>query len=65
MKASAIIVGILILLVVVVKLTGLGGDHGPGRHTGGSGTPSVVVTEMQTLSGSHAGGDGPGGDSNR
>jgi hypothetical protein len=33
-KMSIIIVGVLILLAVIVKLTGLGGSHGPGRHTG-------------------------------
>ena len=31
-KLSAIIVGALILIVVVVLVTGLGGRHGPGRH---------------------------------
>lgn len=46
-KVSAIIVGVLILLVVIVKLTGLGGDHGPGRHTGAGGAALVGVTEIQ------------------
>jgi hypothetical protein len=31
-KVSAIVVGVLILLVVIVMLAGLGGDHGPARH---------------------------------
>lgn len=40
-----LIVGLaLVLLVVVAKVTGMGGDHGPGRHGGGgSDSPSSVV----------------------
>ena len=48
-KVSAIVVGVLILLVVIVKLTGLGGNHGPGRHMGASSTPPTSVTEIQAL----------------
>ncbi|MFC5799786.1 hypothetical protein [Streptomyces formicae] len=33
-KVSGTIVGVLILLVVILKLTGLGDEHGPGRHMG-------------------------------
>ena len=36
----------LVLLLVVARLTGLGGDHGPGRHGGGGRTPPTVVTEQ-------------------
>lgn len=32
-KVSAIVVGVLVLLALIVVLTGLGGGHGPGRHT--------------------------------
>lgn len=42
-KVSATAVGVLLVLIVVAELSGLGGDHGPGRHTGGSGTPVMVV----------------------
>ena len=52
-KVSAIVVGILILLVVIVKLTGVGGSHGPGRHTGSSGTPFVSVTDLRVTSGAN------------
>jgi hypothetical protein len=39
-KVSAIVVGVLILLVVVLALTGvLGGQHGPGRHIPGDQMP--------------------------
>jgi hypothetical protein len=46
-KWSAIVIGILIVVFVVLQLTGLGGEHGPGRHKspGGAGAPSVSVIE--------------------
>ncbi|MET9513878.1 hypothetical protein [Streptomyces sp. NPDC002994] len=53
MKVSAIIVGVLILLAVIVKLTGLGGEHGPGRHMGANGALPAGVTQVQSLSGSN------------
>ena len=31
-KVFGIIVLVLVLLVVIVMFTGVGGDHGPGRH---------------------------------
>lgn len=31
-KIAGIIVGVLVLLIAVVLVTGLGGEHGPGRH---------------------------------
>ncbi|MGH4014213.1 MAG: hypothetical protein ACRDSL_09850 [Pseudonocardiaceae bacterium] len=46
-KVSAIIVGVLVLLVVVLKLTGVGGEHGPGRHISGGDTPPASVTHEQ------------------
>jgi len=33
-KVLGIIGGALLLLVVVLQLTGIGGQHGPGRHLG-------------------------------
>lgn len=30
---AAIVVGVLILLVVILQLTGFAGDHGPGMHS--------------------------------
>jgi hypothetical protein len=36
-KVSGIIALALVLLFVVLHLTGLGGDHGPGRHVNGDG----------------------------
>jgi hypothetical protein len=31
-KVSGIIVITLVLLLIILKLTGIGGNHGPGRH---------------------------------
>jgi hypothetical protein len=42
-KVSLIVAGVLGALFVIAKLTGAGGDHGPGRH-GRSATPSVDRT---------------------
>jgi hypothetical protein len=39
-KIVAIIAFVLILLVGIVLLTGVGGDHGPGRHLPSGGTAS-------------------------
>jgi hypothetical protein len=39
-KVSGIIVIVLVLLVIAVVFTGVGGPHGPGRHL-----PSSSVTE--------------------
>ncbi|MFC4003000.1 hypothetical protein ACFS2C_13580 [Prauserella oleivorans] len=52
-KVSAIVVGILVLLVVIVKFAGLGGDHGPGRHLGAGDKPPASVTAVQMPSGGH------------
>jgi hypothetical protein len=32
-KVSGIVVGVLVLLAVIITVTGMGGPHGPGRHT--------------------------------
>jgi hypothetical protein len=37
-KVAGLIALALVLLVVIVKFTGLGGTHGPGRHTPGADT---------------------------
>jgi hypothetical protein len=46
-KVSLIVVGALIALFVVLQLAGVGGNHGPGRHSGGGGaeTPASNVSE--------------------
>jgi len=59
-KVSAIVVGVLVLLFIVLVLTGVGGPHGPGRHMlsgDASGqTPPSGVAQAPTPSGG-----GPGG----
>jgi hypothetical protein len=49
-KLSGIIVIVLILLVIILKLTGIGGNHGPGRHLPG-GNPAEQI--KQEASGDH------------
>ncbi len=44
-KVFGIIVLGLAVLFVGLKVTGIGPSHGPGRHTGGGGTPSSGVTD--------------------
>lgn len=33
---------VLILLFVIMKITGIGGDHGPGRHFSSDGTSIYI-----------------------
>lgn len=40
-KLSLLVTGAIIVLFVVLQLV-VGGDHGPGRHTGGEDPPSSV-----------------------
>lgn len=40
LKISLAVLGVLILLFVALKVAGLGGDHGPGRHQPDEDTPS-------------------------
>jgi hypothetical protein len=45
-KVFGIVALVLVLLVVIIMLTGVGGEHGPGRHipSGGAGgqTPPIA-----------------------
>ena len=46
-KIVALLVGLLIVLFAIVQLTGIGGEHGPGRHVSGAttadaGTPAAA-----------------------
>ena len=55
-KVFGIILIVVVLLVVVVLATGIGGEHGPGRHMpsgdAGSNPPAASVTEDLTASNS-------------
>ena len=42
-KIAAVIVGALILLFVILQLTGIGGEHGPGRHVSGLAPQPALV----------------------
>jgi hypothetical protein len=42
-KVTAIVVGVLILLFVILQLTGLAGQHGPGRHLSDGRSPVVEL----------------------
>jgi len=44
-KVAAIIVGVLVVVFVVLQLFGVGGNHGPGRHISGAGTPPTSVMQ--------------------
>jgi hypothetical protein len=50
-KVLGIVIGILVLLFVVLRVAGIGGEHGPRRHTSSAGPgdvplSSVVGTQM-------------------
>jgi hypothetical protein len=43
-KVSVIAVGVVVVVLVVLQLAGVGGQHGPGRHTlGGAAVPAAVI----------------------
>lgn len=44
-KVSLIVVAALVLVFVIAKVTGAGGDHGPGRHGGDDDAPLTVLDE--------------------
>ena len=48
-KAVGIVVGLLILLFVILQLTGIARDHGPGRHISGLGASPPGVPEGQAV----------------
>ena len=40
-KVSLLVVGALVLVFVLANITGVAGDHGPGRHGGGDDSEEV------------------------
>jgi cytochrome b561 len=42
-QVAVIVVGVLVLAFVILQLTGVAGQHGPGRHTLRSGVSLVGV----------------------
>ena len=47
-KISAVAVGVLILLFLILQLTGIAGEHGPGRHASGSAPQSAGLDGWTT-----------------
>ena len=47
-KVSLLVVGALLLLFAVLKLTGLAGQHGPGRHVGAA--PALPAASVDATS---------------
>jgi hypothetical protein len=43
-KVAAVVVGLLILLFVVLQLTGIAGEHGPGMHSSTGQSSTLVAT---------------------
>ncbi len=58
-KLSGIVVIVLILLVVIIVVTGVGGDHGPWRHTGGG--VVLPAAAIERLANGRVAEDGPSG----
>jgi len=58
-KIFGIVGLVLVLLIVVVIKTGMGGEHGPGRHTPPGDTSSSSTTETTPFDDSLAGIDRP------
>jgi hypothetical protein len=46
-KATAIVVGLLLLLFLVLQLTGIAGEHGPGMHSS-LGQQPLVASHVAT-----------------
>ena len=53
-KAAAVVVGLLVVLVAAMLLAGLGGPHGPGRHLpqGSTGAPLSALAGIASSQGS-------------
>ena len=49
-KVAGVIVGVLILVFLVLQLTGVAGQHGPGRHFSGLGPQSASTFGLQVAS---------------
>lgn len=50
-KTALIVVGALLLLFLILKLTGAGGEHGPGRHNAGAESQDRAGARVVVVSG--------------
>ena len=53
-KIAAITVGVLILLFLILQLTGIAGEHGPGRHMSGIPPQPTSVDDWPSVVGTAA-----------
>jgi cytochrome b561 len=44
-KVAAVVVGLLLLLLLVLQLTGIAGEHGPGMHSSTGPLPLPVAAD--------------------
>ena len=50
-KVGAIVVGLLVLVVLVLQLTGVAGDHGPGMHSSAGSSPANAAADRLAAAG--------------
>jgi hypothetical protein len=48
-KVAAIIAGLLLLVLLVLRFTGIAGEHGPSRHSSAGVDQPAIVTQHQPL----------------
>ncbi|MGC4939938.1 hypothetical protein [Kribbella sp. DT2] len=48
MKWTAIAIGVLVAVFLILQLAGIGGQHGPGRHGSMSSSPETVAGSSTT-----------------
>ena len=53
-KASLLVAAALVLILVILKLTGSGGEHGPGRHQASGPVISAEANTAQFAQGLNA-----------
>lgn len=44
-KAFGVVLGVLVLVWVILQLTGVGGEHGPGQHGHQARAPAAAVVD--------------------
>ena len=64
-KVSAVVLGVVILMFVILQLTGVGGNHGPGRHSGAGSPVMISGVELRVAPGSYGQGQQAGKSSYR
>lgn len=57
-KVIGIVVAALAVLLILARVTGIGGDHGPDRHLGGPAPATAQALEPGAATGPAVGGPG-------